>query len=237
MPGAQKRSGDFTGLQAEKDKNAHAKELEARARELSLLNEVQANEDDQVVDLMGDNVQKENQTRKYLAEEMGEKGLVGFEEVDAKEIPGRPSKARTTTLQPGQGVPGEGSLQNDGTFTYNGEVIKTNSTQVTGTGWESPSNMPGAVSSSQVTRARVDTLGDSINANPNNARRGLSYDEVEEVGGPVDDGDRPVVIRAKETIENMTFGVDNHYSFQEGRQYKVPKRVADHMEEKNLVWH
>ena len=235
MPGASKRSGDFTGIQAEKDKQAHAKELEARAKELSLLNEVQTNEEDTVVDLMG--AQKENQTRKYLAEEMEEEGLVGFEEVNTKEVPGRPSKAKTTTLQPGQGVPGEGSLQNDGTFTYNGEIIKTNSTQVTGTGWETPSNSPGATGAANVTRARVDTLGDSINANPNNARRGLSYDEVEEVGGPVNNDDVPVEIRAKETIENMTFGVDNHYSFQEGRKYRVPKRVADHMEEKNLVWH
>lgn len=236
MPGASKRSGDFTGIQSEKDKQAHAKEVEAAAERMSLLNQVQAQENDEVVDLMGD-FQKENQTRKYLAEEMGEKGLVGFEEVDAREVPGRPSKVRTTTVQPGQGLPGEGSLQSDGTLKYNNEIIKTNSTATTGTGWETPGHAPGQAEGNEVTRGRVDTLGDSINANPNNARRGLSWDEVEEVGAPVNTDEMPVVIRAKETIENMTFGVENHYSFQEGRQYKVPKRVADHMEEKGLIWH
>lgn len=235
MAGAQKRAGDFTGIQAEKDKAANAKELELTAQRMSLLNAVQVQQDNEVEDLMGE-LQRENQTRKYLAEELGEEGLVGFEEVDAKETPGRPSsKVRTTTVQPGQ--PGVGSIQNDGTMTYGNEIIKTNSTQVLGTGIETPGNDPGAAKGSERTRGRVDTLGDSINANPNNARRGLSWNEVEEVGGPVNDDEVPVVIRAKETLENVTIGVGNNYNFVEGKQYRVPKRVADHLEEKGLVWH
>jgi hypothetical protein len=140
-----------------------------------------------------------------------------------------------TTFHPGQGVPGQGALQNDGTFKYGQETIKTNATVTTGTGWETPGTVPGSTGASQVTRARVDTVGDNINAVKNSGIKGLS--EVEEVGGPVNSDEVPVVVRVKETLENVTIGVGNNYNFQEGRQYRVPKRVADHLEEKNLVWH
>src|SRR5664279_4704093 len=46
-----------------------------------------------------------------------------------------------------------------------------------------------------------------------------------------------VVIRAASDIEDMTFGAGNHYSFTEGRRYRVPRYIAMHLEEKALVYH
>lgn len=44
-------------------------------------------------------------------------------------------------------------------------------------------------------------------------------------------------IRVNSSIEQMTFGVGNIYDFEEGRQYRVPAHVADHLEELGYVWH
>lgn len=46
-----------------------------------------------------------------------------------------------------------------------------------------------------------------------------------------------VVIRVNETIEDMTFGVGNHYTFEKGKRYRVPRTLAEHLEEKGLLWH
>lgn len=45
------------------------------------------------------------------------------------------------------------------------------------------------------------------------------------------------VIRINTTIENMTFGAGNNYTFEEGKQYRVPALIADHLEELGYVWH
>lgn len=39
------------------------------------------------------------------------------------------------------------------------------------------------------------------------------------------------------TIEDMTFGAGNLYSFKEGQQYRVPAALADYLEELGYVWH
>lgn len=44
-------------------------------------------------------------------------------------------------------------------------------------------------------------------------------------------------IRVNTTLENMTYGHGVDYTFEEGRTYKVPREVADHLEEKGYVWH
>jgi len=44
-----------------------------------------------------------------------------------------------------------------------------------------------------------------------------------------------VVIRVVETIENMTLGVGNNYSFKAGQKYQVTKAVADHLKEKGYL--
>lgn len=47
-----------------------------------------------------------------------------------------------------------------------------------------------------------------------------------------------VNIRVNDTLEHVTIGQGNHYDrFEPGRTYKVPKFVADHLEEKGFVWH
>lgn len=43
--------------------------------------------------------------------------------------------------------------------------------------------------------------------------------------------------RVNTTLENVTIGRDNHYTFEEGRRYKAPKHVYDHLEEKGYIWH
>jgi len=58
-------------------------------------------------------------------------------------------------------------------------------------------------------------------------------DEVESVG--VSLADDQVVIRIAETLEMMSFGAGNYYSFQAGKKYKVSKDLARHLEEKGYL--
>lgn len=44
------------------------------------------------------------------------------------------------------------------------------------------------------------------------------------------------VVRVNEDI-SMTYGAGNHYDFEAGKKYRVPKAVAKHLEEKGLIWH
>lgn len=59
-------------------------------------------------------------------------------------------------------------------------------------------------------------------------------DEVESVG--VSLADDSVIVRVAEDIEMMTVGAGNHYSFQTGKKYKVPKHVAAHLQEKGYLY-
>jgi hypothetical protein len=64
----------------------------------------------------------------------------------------------------------------------------------------------------------------------------LASTEVVDLGvETVESGD--VVIRVNETLDAVTIGAGNHYSFKEGQKYKVPRNVAFHLEEKGYVWH
>jgi hypothetical protein len=47
--------------------------------------------------------------------------------------------------------------------------------------------------------------------------------------------DAPVTVRVNETLMNCRIG-HNFYNFEAGRQYNVPGFVADHLEEKGLLW-
>lgn len=51
----------------------------------------------------------------------------------------------------------------------------------------------------------------------------------------VDAGDEVTTIRVVETIENMTFGAGNMYSFTAGQKYQVTKALARHLEEKGYL--
>jgi hypothetical protein len=49
--------------------------------------------------------------------------------------------------------------------------------------------------------------------------------------------DQSVVVRLNDDLEQVTIGAGNEYNFVAGQQYRVPKMVADHLEEKGYVWH
>jgi len=46
---------------------------------------------------------------------------------------------------------------------------------------------------------------------------------------------KTVTIRVVETIENMTFGAGNFYSFEAGKKYQVAQDLARHLEEKGYL--
>lgn len=48
-------------------------------------------------------------------------------------------------------------------------------------------------------------------------------------------GDETVTIRVVDTIENMTFGAGNMYSFEAGKKYQVNRDLAKHLEEKGYL--
>jgi hypothetical protein len=58
-------------------------------------------------------------------------------------------------------------------------------------------------------------------------------DEIESVG--VSLADDHVVVRVAESLEMMTFGAGNYYSFEAGKKYKVSKALANHLEEKGYL--
>lgn len=45
-----------------------------------------------------------------------------------------------------------------------------------------------------------------------------------------------VVVRVNSDLEDVTLGAGNHFSFIAGRRYRVPRWVANHLEEKGLTW-
>lgn len=69
-------------------------------------------------------------------------------------------------------------------------------------------------------------------------QRGGLGDDVQVLDGDVETRERPDrVIIVNTDLEQITIGAGNHYSFNEGEKYRVPAHVADHLEEKGLVWH
>jgi hypothetical protein len=58
--------------------------------------------------------------------------------------------------------------------------------------------------------------------------------EVDVIDG--DDWD-PVEFRARETVEDVTVGVDNNYNLHEGQTYIAPKWVVTHFDSQGLVYH
>lgn len=59
-------------------------------------------------------------------------------------------------------------------------------------------------------------------------------DEVLEIGVIL--ADDSVVVRVAEHVENMTYGHGNTYSFVAGGKYKVPRAVAERLEELGLLY-
>ncbi len=46
-----------------------------------------------------------------------------------------------------------------------------------------------------------------------------------------------VTIRVNCDLEQVTIGKGTSFDFETGRKYKVPRFVAEHLEEKGFVWH
>jgi hypothetical protein len=44
------------------------------------------------------------------------------------------------------------------------------------------------------------------------------------------------IVRLAEDLEHVTIGVGKHYSFKAGQKYKVPKHVAQHLQEKGYLY-
>ena len=62
----------------------------------------------------------------------------------------------------------------------------------------------------------------------------LVLDEIENVG--VSAANERVVIRTIADIEEMTFGVGNHYSFKAGVKYSVSPELANYLEQLGYIW-
>jgi len=62
-------------------------------------------------------------------------------------------------------------------------------------------------------------------------------DEVQDLGAVEKAEEEMVVVRVNEDIDDMTYGYGNTYTMEAGGKYRVPRKVADHLERLGLVWH
>lgn len=62
----------------------------------------------------------------------------------------------------------------------------------------------------------------------------LVLDEIENVG--VTTANDTVIIRTITDIDEMTYGVGNHYSFKAGVKYRVSANLANYLEELGYIW-
>lgn len=61
-------------------------------------------------------------------------------------------------------------------------------------------------------------------------------DEVIDLGVTTVEDDE-VIIRINEKLTNVTIGRGTFYNFDQGKKYRVPRHVAQHLDEKGYVWH
>lgn len=138
--------------------------------------------------------------------------------------------AQAATLAPGTRQPAhpDAEVDENGAMYVKGQEespVQTNDTQIIGRGPETPFEVVGGTPADELMRRTVDTSNAPV-------RQAMDLG-VQEVGR----SEQTAVIRVNEDLPDMTFGVGNHYSFEVGKQYRVPKDVADHLEEKGYVWH
>ena len=69
---------------------------------------------------------------------------------------------------------------------------------------------------------------------PKHPEAPLVLDEIETVGVSVNN--ERVIVRTITDIDDMTFGVGNHYSFKAGVKYSVPKALANYLEQLGYIW-
>lgn len=83
----------------------------------------------------------------------------------------------------------------------------------------------------QAAAARLETEVVDVTKNPDSP---TILDEIESVG--VTMADDAQVVRVAEDLEHVTIGVGKHYTFKAGQKYKVPKHVAQHLQEKGYLY-
>lgn len=83
----------------------------------------------------------------------------------------------------------------------------------------------------QTAAARLETEVVDVTKNPDAP---TVIDEIESVG--VTMADDTQIVRVAEDLEHVTIGVGKHYSFKAGQKYKVPKHVAQHLQEKGYLY-
>ena len=69
---------------------------------------------------------------------------------------------------------------------------------------------------------------------PKHPEAPLVLDEIETVGVSVNN--ERVIVRTITDIDDMTFGVGNHYSFKAGVKYSVPTALAAYLEQLGYIW-
>jgi len=209
-------AGDATGRKRQALAKEHADELKARGDEISL---AQAEEDERAANGVFDPA-----TGAEVAltdEEQQELAAQAFRD------------AASAGLAPGTRQVGDPGVEtdDDGILYVDDQPefgVQTNDTAILGVGMESPSQVLGGVPSDELVRQIVDK--DSRVARTN----GIDAVEVNDVVV----ADTPTkVIRVNTTLEDVTVGVGTSYTFEEGKQYRVPANVAAHLEEKGYVWH
>ena len=66
----------------------------------------------------------------------------------------------------------------------------------------------------------------------------LDGDDVQTLGGEQELNEATFrTVRVNQDVEQMTVGAGNTYDFVVGQKYRVPVHIAEHLEEKGLVWH
>jgi hypothetical protein len=69
---------------------------------------------------------------------------------------------------------------------------------------------------------------------PKNPDAPLVLDEIENVG--VSTAGDMVIIRTITDIDDMSYGVGNTYTFKAGVKYRVPRSLADYLEQLGYIW-
>ena len=84
----------------------------------------------------------------------------------------------------------------------------------------------------------IDLFCDKDHENLHSKRQVNANDEAEviEVDSP-DPAFEPVRFRASEDLDQVTVGQGREFNLKAGRTYKAPRWVAEHLDEKGLVWH
>jgi hypothetical protein len=62
----------------------------------------------------------------------------------------------------------------------------------------------------------------------------IVLDEIENIG--VTTANDMVVIRTITDVDDMTYGVGNHYTFKAGVKYRVPGHLANYLEQLGYIW-